>query len=346
MATTMKLTLIANLNLGPFDLYSDMDSYTTPFETNIARQDLVDGFTSSLVPDHTTSVKFVSTAAPPDDCDIIRYIPSIMIFKTYAGGPNALNGNNFCDQFFPGDDSIYTGGYPVWRIEDGGAQSGLPVPIEITDRFFLSDSDNLGEPQGCALYPLVWGINLDEATITLSSADGVTYLDWSYYSEMTSVELINNTTLTSINFFDENLYEFIITGPSGLITIELDQTSSAGLSMIFYGEPKTALLTLNTGDVNVATIDLTNTPNLTTLYMRGLTTLDISPASDLESINIRGTMSDAIQDQIYIDLDNNGVTAASCGCTPLLSIDTHILSGPATTASANLVTKGWNIVLN
>lgn len=53
--------IIAGEDVGPFDLYSDVDGFTTPFETGIIRQILVDGFLCSTVPDGTTQIKIQST---------------------------------------------------------------------------------------------------------------------------------------------------------------------------------------------------------------------------------------------------------------------------------------------
>lgn len=55
----IKLT-IAGMNVGPFDLYSDVDGFTNPFEENITREVLVAGYTSIFVPEGTTQIKLVS----------------------------------------------------------------------------------------------------------------------------------------------------------------------------------------------------------------------------------------------------------------------------------------------
>ena len=50
----------AGANVGPFDLYSDDDSYTTPFETGIVKATLEAGYTSVLVPDGATIIRVQS----------------------------------------------------------------------------------------------------------------------------------------------------------------------------------------------------------------------------------------------------------------------------------------------
>lgn len=63
MAMTVLITLTtAGADTGPFDLYSNVDGYVTPFETGVAKIDLVSGYTSILVPDSTTIIRVQSTA--------------------------------------------------------------------------------------------------------------------------------------------------------------------------------------------------------------------------------------------------------------------------------------------
>ena len=59
---TVLITLTsAGADAGPFDLYSDTDGYLTPFATGILKATLLGGYTSSAVPDGTTSIRIVST---------------------------------------------------------------------------------------------------------------------------------------------------------------------------------------------------------------------------------------------------------------------------------------------
>lgn len=60
MTVFITLTL-AGANVGPFNLYSNLDGYTTAFESNVSRDDLIAGYPSDLVPDGTTSIRLLST---------------------------------------------------------------------------------------------------------------------------------------------------------------------------------------------------------------------------------------------------------------------------------------------
>jgi hypothetical protein len=58
---TVLITLtIAGSDAGPFNLYSDVDGFTSAFETGVAKIDLLAGYSSSLVPDPTTIIRVMS----------------------------------------------------------------------------------------------------------------------------------------------------------------------------------------------------------------------------------------------------------------------------------------------
>lgn len=60
MTVTITLTT-AGSDTGPFDLYSDVDGFTTPFLTGVAKSVLVAGLTTSLVPNDTVEILVQST---------------------------------------------------------------------------------------------------------------------------------------------------------------------------------------------------------------------------------------------------------------------------------------------
>ena len=51
---------ISGPNTGPFDLYSNVDGYTTPFENNIPKPSLTTGYTVTTVPMGTTTIEIRS----------------------------------------------------------------------------------------------------------------------------------------------------------------------------------------------------------------------------------------------------------------------------------------------
>lgn len=59
MTVLITLTLTGT-NTGPFDLYSNIDGFITPFESNVDKTLLIGGYSSSFVPDYTTIVRIKS----------------------------------------------------------------------------------------------------------------------------------------------------------------------------------------------------------------------------------------------------------------------------------------------
>ena len=59
---TVLITLTtAGTDTGPFSLYSNIDGFVTPFETGVSKLALLAGYTSTLVPDFTATVRVKST---------------------------------------------------------------------------------------------------------------------------------------------------------------------------------------------------------------------------------------------------------------------------------------------
>jgi len=75
MTVFITLTL-AGANVGPFNLYSDVDLYTTAFETAVATVDLTSGYASDLVPDGTTIIRLLSTGECNNYFDIVLSEPT------------------------------------------------------------------------------------------------------------------------------------------------------------------------------------------------------------------------------------------------------------------------------
>lgn len=71
---TVLITLTtAGSSTGPFSLYSDANSYSTPFETGVSKASLLAGYTSTLVPASTTIVRVMSTG----DCTNYTDLPVV-----------------------------------------------------------------------------------------------------------------------------------------------------------------------------------------------------------------------------------------------------------------------------
>ena len=53
--------IIAGIDTGPFDLYSDVDNFAQAFETGVSKNALVNGYVAYSVPEETTQIKVQST---------------------------------------------------------------------------------------------------------------------------------------------------------------------------------------------------------------------------------------------------------------------------------------------
>ncbi|MHA2375719.1 MAG: hypothetical protein ACXAB9_06090 [Candidatus Thorarchaeota archaeon] len=69
MEALLTLTTAGN-NTGPFNLYSDVDDYTSAFETGVAKSDLVSGYLTAAIPDYTTIVRVESDSLCDNFVDI------------------------------------------------------------------------------------------------------------------------------------------------------------------------------------------------------------------------------------------------------------------------------------
>lgn len=69
---TVLITLtVAGADSGPFNLYSNIDGYTTAFESGVSKASLLAGYSSSSVPDYTTIVRVLSTGVCTNSIDIV-----------------------------------------------------------------------------------------------------------------------------------------------------------------------------------------------------------------------------------------------------------------------------------
>ena len=69
MTVTITLTL-AGTNTGPFNLYSDVDGYSSPFQTGVAKSVLEAGLTTGTVPDGSSTIRVSSTGTCTTHIDL------------------------------------------------------------------------------------------------------------------------------------------------------------------------------------------------------------------------------------------------------------------------------------
>lgn len=102
---TVFITLTtAGTDSGPFNLYSDLDGFITPFEVGVSKAALTSGYTSTLVPDFTTIIRVKSTS---EYC--INYV-DITLTEPPCERPGGLTNKSFNWKYTPtgGPDFLFT----------------------------------------------------------------------------------------------------------------------------------------------------------------------------------------------------------------------------------------------
>ena len=87
----------AGTGTGPFDLYSNVNGYSTPFETNVSKASLLAGYTSTSVLAGTTIIRVQSTSvACPNyvDISVVGITTSTTTTSTTAPPTNSQLVNN------------------------------------------------------------------------------------------------------------------------------------------------------------------------------------------------------------------------------------------------------------
>jgi hypothetical protein len=74
---TVLITLtVAGADSGPFNLFSNLDGYTSAFEIGVSKSALLAGYPSALVPDYTTIIRVVSIGDCTNYIDVTLTSPS------------------------------------------------------------------------------------------------------------------------------------------------------------------------------------------------------------------------------------------------------------------------------
>ena len=147
MTVFITLTL-AGANVGPFNLYSNVDGYVTAFESGVSSASLLAGYASSLVPDGTTTIRLLSTGECNNYFDIVVDTPTTYTLKRCGDdAPFTVNATypfSVYDviQFqigIPGAGTVYCG-------EIGGFNTGMTPDAEIYSPVVYSCSDVINCP--------------------------------------------------------------------------------------------------------------------------------------------------------------------------------------------------------
>jgi len=98
MTVLITLTL-AGADTGPFDLFSNLDAYTSAFETGVPKASLLAGYPSALVPDYTTIIRVRSVGDCTNYIDIPLYSLTTSTSSTSSTTTTSTTIANTCYEF-------------------------------------------------------------------------------------------------------------------------------------------------------------------------------------------------------------------------------------------------------
>lgn len=108
---TVLITLTtAGTDSGPFNLYTELDGYVTPFETGVDKIDLEAGYTTALVPDYATIVRVKSTG------DCVNYIDITLTSPTTTTTSTSSTTTTTTTTVAPTTTTTTTLGYVLWPL--------------------------------------------------------------------------------------------------------------------------------------------------------------------------------------------------------------------------------------
>lgn len=134
----------AGLDTGPFNLYSNLDGFVTPFEVAVSKASLLSGYSSVNVPDYTTVVRVLSAGTCSNWIDIVLENTTT---STTTGEPTTSSSTSTTSTTAAtitcGSSSSYAGGqnYPTSELINLGSDTG-PVPLQfaalsVPDRYIV-----------------------------------------------------------------------------------------------------------------------------------------------------------------------------------------------------------------
>lgn len=187
---TVLITLTtAGADSGPFNLYSNLDGYTSSFESGVSKASLLAGYPSALVPDYTTTVRVKSNGLCTNYIDIILDPPTPYVCDTLGSSSSfsilaATTVTNSGGTTIIGDLGLYPGtsvtGFPpgtisgISHITDGAASI---AQTDANDAFTclnsLSTTGSVGaDIGGTTITPGVYSVTSSLAITGTVTLDG------------------------------------------------------------------------------------------------------------------------------------------------------------------------------
>lgn len=167
---TIQIQIQPGSDTSTFDIYTDSDSYTNPIHFNISKNELINGYTSTIVPDNATIIKVSSNSIICPDQFILIPITTTTTTTTTTIDPS---------------ESVYPSYNGIWSTSSTRTNSPSAFAIVRNNTMATTIYDNVSYDSGI--------INSNITEINL----GVLINISRYYSKINISDIINNGITTS-----------------------------------------------------------------------------------------------------------------------------------------------------
>lgn len=118
---TVLITLtVAGIDSGPFDIYSNLNGYTSAFEVGVSKTALLAGYPSSLVPDFTTIIRVQSVGDCTNYIDIPLYTPTTSTSSTSSTSSTTTTSTTIANTCYEFESDPYTTTFSAQYIDCNG----------------------------------------------------------------------------------------------------------------------------------------------------------------------------------------------------------------------------------
>jgi hypothetical protein len=118
---TVLITLtVAGSDSGPFNLYSNLDGYTSAFETGVPKASLLAGYASALVPDFTTIIRIQSVGNCTNYIDIPLYTTTTTSSSTSSTSSTTTSTTTVANTCYDIESDPYTTTFTAQYIDCNG----------------------------------------------------------------------------------------------------------------------------------------------------------------------------------------------------------------------------------
>ena len=118
---TVLITLtVAGSDSGPFNLYSNLDGYTSAFESGVPKASLLAGYASALVPDFTTTIRIQSVGNCNNYIDIPLYTTTTTSSSTSSTSSTTTSTTTVANTCYGFESGPYTTTFTAQYIDCNG----------------------------------------------------------------------------------------------------------------------------------------------------------------------------------------------------------------------------------